>query len=72
MAKHFDAIENLGCTSILCMDKTGTLTQNKMAVSHVWTGGQSLRRVVENKIQGSDGPIALSSMSYREQEGLRV
>lgn len=34
--KALDGIETLGACSLICTDKTGTLTQNSMSVSHAW------------------------------------
>lgn len=40
--KDLKAVESLGCVSVICSDKTGTLTQNKMTVKEVYLDGQCL------------------------------
>lgn len=40
--KNLNAVESLGCVSVICSDKTGTLTQNKMTVQKLFVDGKVL------------------------------
>lgn len=66
LIKKLSSVETLGSTTVICTDKTGTLTQNEMTVREIWADDQNI--VVSGVGYKTEGKFYLHKQELSQEE----
>lgn len=63
LTRQMNAIETLGSATFLCVDKTGTLTENRMSLSAVWNEKSGITKISEKGFSASKEALSIVSIA---------
>jgi magnesium-transporting ATPase (P-type) len=72
LIKKLSSVETLGCTTVICTDKTGTLTTNEMTVREAWVAGRRVSVSGVGYEPAGDFSIDGRPLEKEEEEALRL
>lgn len=74
LVRKLPSVETLGAVSVLCVDKTGTITMNQMTVQEVWSAEKDKYKLIETMGLGCEtdvyDPMEKAMLSYCENFGI--
>ncbi|MEG0751797.1 MAG: cation-translocating P-type ATPase [Oscillospiraceae bacterium] len=74
LVRRLPSVETLGAVSVLCVDKTGTITMNRMTVQNTWAQNKDTRTLCETMGLGCEtdpyDPMEKSMLEYCEGLGI--